>query len=589
MDNSDKRQPQPGSEPASAPKEADNAKQPLSQAANQPPAIAKETPRTAFSKLPANSRSSFANLPANLAKERLISFAKEAKEAKDTGSFLPENIKQAGNLPTASRDSQPDKPTPRTSFNQLTPRSSFSTNNLTPRSSFKSGDSLTPLSSDDRLTPMADRLTPRHGDESSHPCPCCGLSFNVNILLCPNDGTVLRRPPAAKISLLNRYEFLSEVGCGGVGVIYKARQKTTGNIVAIKMLSFEDVGKQSKMRFQEEAKACSRLVHENLPKLLDYGLTEQGQPYMILEFFEGIDLSQVLDQAGGVSLIPALDIAEQICAGLSYAHAQGVLHRDLKPSNIMIKWDEGSPRVKIVDFGIAKLIDEDGEREKLTKTGEVIGTPTYMSPEQILGKELDNRSDLYSLGCVLYELLSGVPPLVGVNSVQTILKQLNDQPRSMKEASRGREFPQELEEIIDRLLQKQPNDRYRHAGALLDDVHAVRKQLIDREPRRVGNNKTPETPIIEKEVKPPAATESKPTTLASPLSLSRFGAKSTIDYSTFGLLFMVLVVVAGAVIYGNSVQQTNATKVITHPAPSPKPAKHAQPAHKNKPPPTISR
>jgi serine/threonine protein kinase len=415
----------------------------------------KTTPRSAFANVPPefaqrlvdaeaeqtakkNPRSSFNSLPAELATENLTKESPRSSMSNLPAHLLPE---------------------------PLTPRSVA--HNLTPRAA---GDPLTPRNG-------ADTPTPHSGHESTIPCPSCGLTFNNMILVCPNDGAALKRPPAARISLLNRFEFISEVGTGGVGVIYKARQKNTGNIVAIKMLSFEDVSKESKLRFQEEAKACSRLVHENLPKLMDYGLTEHGQPYMVLEFFEGADLAQVLKTAGGVALMTALDIAEQICSGLQYAHAQGVLHRDLKPSNIMIKWSEGTPVVKIVDFGIAKLIDEDENRPKLTKTGEVIGTPTYMSPEQIVGKDVDQRSDLYSVGCVLYELLAGSPPFVGSNSVQTILAQLNDKPQSMKDASRGRDFPEQLEQIIAKLLEKDPNDRYRHAGALKDDIHKIRDSL----------------------------------------------------------------------------------------------------------------
>jgi serine/threonine protein kinase len=430
----------------------------------------KTTPRSAFANVPPefaqrlaeaeaeqtakkNPRSSFSSLPAELATEQLTNQNPRSSLANLPAHLMPE---------------------------PLTPRST--TNNQTPR---QAADPLTPRNG-------ADNLTPHGGHESTIPCPSCGLTFNNMILVCPNDGAALKRPPAARISLLNRFEFISEVGTGGVGVIYKARQKNTGNIVAIKMLSFEDVSKESKLRFQEEAKACSRLVHENLPKLMDYGLTEHGQPYMVLEFFEGADLAQVLRTAGGVALMTALDIAEQICSGLQYAHAQGVLHRDLKPSNIMIKWSEGEPIVKIVDFGIAKLIDEDENRPKLTKTGEVIGTPTYMSPEQIVGKDVDQRSDLYSVGCVLYELLAGSPPFVGSNSVQTILSQLNDKPVSMKEASRGRDFPEQLEQIIAKLLEKDPNDRYRHAGALKDDIHKIRDSL----------EKTPWTTSQEKAIVP---------------------------------------------------------------------------------------
>jgi serine/threonine protein kinase len=431
-----------------------------------------------------------------------------AQAQTDTPQSTPEKPAENGKgetkviSPPKSSQANLSAATPASSFSRpKSPDSQFPNNNsLTPRNSFNNlpeaqSDRLTPSTSTPSTPasqPVANGLTPAPSlnaplsksyptplpppteGKIGQPCPTCGLSFNQAIVICPNDGTSLRRHVSAKISLVKRFEFLSEAGVGGVGTIYKAKQRNNENIVAIKMLSFDDVSAEAKKRFQEEAKACSRMEHPNLPKLLDYGLTEHGQPYMVLEYFDGSDLSDVLKKAGGVSLTTALDIAEQICLGLQYAHGQGVLHRDLKPSNIMIKWTDGTPLVKIVDFGIAKLIDDEEHKDKLTKTGEVIGTPTYMSPEQILGKEIDQRSDLYSVGCVLYELLAGVPPFVGENSVQTILKQLNDKPLSMSEASKGRVFPTDLESTIAKLLQKEPKDRYRNAGALQEDIHNVR-------------------------------------------------------------------------------------------------------------------
>ncbi len=402
------------------------------------------------------------------------------------------NLSAATPTSSFSRPKSPDSQFPNN--NALTPRSSFNnlpeaqSDRLTPSTSKPATSISQPATNAPNSTQMPPRdapasksyptpLPPQTEGEIGQHCPTCGLSFNQAIIICPNDGTSLRKHVSAKISLVKRFEFLSEAGVGGVGTIYKAKQRNNDNIVAIKMLSFDDVSAEAKKRFQEEAKACSRMEHPNLPKLLDYGLTEHGQPYMVLEYFDGSDLSDVLKKAGGVSLATALDISEQICRGLQYAHGQGVLHRDLKPSNIMIKWTDGTPLVKIVDFGIAKLIDDEEHKDKLTKTGEVIGTPTYMSPEQILGKEIDQRSDLYSVGCVLYELLAGVPPFVGENSVQTILKQLNDKPPSMSEASKGRVFPIDLESTIAKLLQKEPKDRYRNAGALQEDIHNVRTNL----------------------------------------------------------------------------------------------------------------
>ena len=193
---------------------------------------------------------------------------------------------------------------------------------------------------------------------SYHSCPSCGLPFNTAIVVCPNDGTVIKTNQSLRNSLLTRYEFLSEAGSGGAGVVYKAKQKSTGKLVAIKMVSLDQVNKESQARFQAEANACSRLVHDHLIKLIDYGIAESGQPYIILEYVDGIDLSELLKKAGGISLRTALEIAEQLVSGLQHAHAQDILHRDLKPGNIMITWNVGHPFVKIVDFSIAKLGEE---------------------------------------------------------------------------------------------------------------------------------------------------------------------------------------------------------------------------------------
>jgi serine/threonine-protein kinase len=336
---------------------------------------------------------------------------------------------------------------------------------------------------------------------SYHPCPTCGLPFNSAIVVCPNDGAVIRPNQALRNSLLSRYEFLSEAGVGGAGIVYKAKQKSTGKLVAIKMVSLDNVNKDSVARFQAEANACSRLVHENLIRMHDYGITELGQPYIVLEFIDGIDLSEMLKRAGGVGLGTALDIAEQLTCGLQRAHAENILHRDLKPGNIMVIWKEGRPIVKIVDFSIAKLeeepkIDEakltsgssepifDGPRTvdtPLDPVREIVGTPAYMSPEQIMGKPLDQRSDLYSLGCVLFEMFTGTPPFMGKNAVQIVFKQLNEPAESLSKVAPGRNFTPSLQSIVDKLLSKDMNERYKTAGDLLDDLRAAKAEIDERE------------------------------------------------------------------------------------------------------------
>jgi serine/threonine-protein kinase len=336
---------------------------------------------------------------------------------------------------------------------------------------------------------------------SYHSCPSCGLPFNTAIVICPNDGTVIKGNQSLRNSLLNRYEFLSEAGSGGAGVVYKAKQKSTGRLVAIKMVSLDQVNKASQARFQAEANACSRLVHDHLIKLIDYGIAESGQPYIILEYVDGIDLSELLKKAGGISLRTALEIAEQLVSGLQHAHAQDILHRDLKPGNIMITWNVGHPFVKIVDFSIAKLGEErptpaaelmkyaedkayGGSARSITPLDpvrEIVGTPAYMSPEQILGKELDQRSDLYSFGCVLYQMLVGSPPYQGKNPVQTVYKQLNEEAPALSVAAPGRSIPSGIEDIVAKLLKKDPAQRYKTAGDLLDDLMREHALLIEKE------------------------------------------------------------------------------------------------------------
>jgi serine/threonine protein kinase len=336
---------------------------------------------------------------------------------------------------------------------------------------------------------------------SYHSCPSCGLPFNTAIVVCPNDGTVIKTNQSLRNSLLTRYEFLSEAGSGGAGVVYKAKQKSTGKLVAIKMVSLDQVNKESQARFQAEANACSRLVHDHLIKLIDYGIAESGQPYIILEYVDGIDLSELLKKAGGISLRTSLEIAEQLVSGLQHAHAQDILHRDLKPGNIMITWNAGHPFVKIVDFSIAKLGEERptpaaelmkyaeekayGVSQRsitpLDPVREIVGTPAYMSPEQILGKELDQRSDLYSFGCVLYQMLVGSPPYQGTNSVQTVYKQLNEEAPALSAAAHGRSFPPGIEAIVAKLLKKDPAQRYKTAGDLLDDLMREHALLIEKE------------------------------------------------------------------------------------------------------------
>lgn len=311
---------------------------------------------------------------------------------------------------------------------------------------------------------------------SNRICPKCGLEVARNIKFCPEDGADLTASSSPISPLADRYEFISAVGSGGVGIVYKARQKLLNKLVAVKMLQAQLPSPSATLRFQREGQAASRLCHPNLIGVHDFGVTEDGRPFMVLDWADGRDLARVLLEEGRLSVKESIELFIQLCDGLSHAHNQGVLHRDLKPSNIMFVRDaNGNPGVKILDFGIAKFMEaEEQSAAKLTQTGEAVGSPLYMSPEQGLGKNVDARSDLYSLGCVMFEVLTGTPPFVADTVVSTFLKHQTETPMSLKEATLGQSFPEGLELIVARLLCKQPDERYQSAEALKADLEIVR-------------------------------------------------------------------------------------------------------------------
>lgn len=300
-------------------------------------------------------------------------------------------------------------------------------------------------------------------------CPNCGLKLSHEIVVCPNDGTVLGKVADIEGKLSSQYEFIAEIGSGGMGVIYKARHVDLKQMVAVKMLHVNRLDEMSVRRFQQEAKAVSALDHPSIVRVRDFGITDAGQPHMVLDYIEGKTLASVIENSGALPVNEAVDIFIQICDALDHAHFRGVLHRDLKPSNVMlVPKASGRPLVKIVDFGIAKIADPENEsaQANLTRTGEVFGSPLYMSPEQASGAKLDNRSDIYSLGCLMYETLTGTTPFVGGSSIEIIFRQLNDQAPTLREGSLGKEFPEEIERIIAKTLNKNPSARFQSMAEL---------------------------------------------------------------------------------------------------------------------------
>lgn len=256
---------------------------------------------------------------------------------------------------------------------------------------------------------------------------------------------------------------LERVGQGAMSVVYKAKQDFTDRIVAVKMLRAQLCCDASNVkRFQREAKAIARLSHQNLLNVYSVGQTKTGQPYIVMDFVEGKSLAELVQQEGRIAWERAAQLFLQVCDAMHHAHAHRIIHRDLKPDNIMLVSNaSGSDLVKVVDFGIVKITDESQAfSQRLTRTGEIWGSPVYMSPEQCMGHELDHRSDIYSLGTVLYECLTGVPVFDGKRITDIVMKQLNEKPRPFAAACPGTEIPAWLEQITMQALEKEPKLRF---------------------------------------------------------------------------------------------------------------------------------
>jgi serine/threonine protein kinase len=303
-------------------------------------------------------------------------------------------------------------------------------------------------------------------------CPTCHLTVSSSVTRCPNDGTSLLTETEVGSRFADQYEIVSVVATGGMGIVYEALHIALNQKVAIKMMQTERLDDARVKRFRKEAESLTALEHANIIHVRDYGLTENGQPYMVLDFVEGMSLSELINQRGPLSAELALDIFAQIASALAHAHDRGVLHRDLKPGNIMICETRGQrPIAKLIDFGIAKDLHSGPERG-LTATGEVLGSPAYMSPEQTSGSKIDQGTDIYSLGCVMFEALTGTPPFHGATAIDIIFQQINSEAPLLKERSRSN-FPQALEEIVAQALQKDPQKRQHSMIELYDQLTEV--------------------------------------------------------------------------------------------------------------------
>jgi serine/threonine protein kinase len=296
-------------------------------------------------------------------------------------------------------------------------------------------------------------------DDAHKFCPSCGFPVG-KVAVSPDDPLIGRSLPGG-------YLILELVGVGGMGRVYRAEQTNLGRTVAVKIIHPHLVGEENAAaRFITEARAASRLNHPHSVGIIDFGKSPDGLLYLVMEFLRGRDLARVIYEDGPLPFRRIVDVLRQTLAALAEAHNEGIIHRDLKPENIIVEpVRSGGDFVKVVDFGLAK-IRADTSQPSITSPGIVCGTPEYMSPEQARGDVLDARSDLYAVGVILYQLLTGKLPFEADSPTQVVLAHLTQMPRDPAEVAPERRIPKALIEVALRILSKEPVDRYQDSDEL---------------------------------------------------------------------------------------------------------------------------
>ena len=316
--------------------------------------------------------------------------------------------------------------------------------------------------------------------------------------------------------LKDEYEILGEIGAGGMATVYKAIQKTLDRPVAIKQLkSSYRSDSQIVKRFERESRVAASLQHENIVHIYDYW--KRPNFAIVMEYVDGTDLAEIIEKTGPLPVDVGVMIAIQVCSALDYAHMRGLVHRDIKPSNIMIK---RNGEVKLMDFGIAHTRHLDA----LTMPGTLIGTPSYMSPEQIVGQQLDVRSDIFSFGIVLYEMFTGVKPFTDEETRAVTAKILKDRFRAPRRVNSG--IPCALQRIIKKCLKKKPQRRY---DSMLDVERKLGKRLAGRTTKPASLQRIADYLVSKKVFDAAAETDTmlitgRPSTLIQRVSTASVGA-----------------------------------------------------------------
>jgi serine/threonine protein kinase len=296
-------------------------------------------------------------------------------------------------------------------------------------------------------------------------CPQCGTEYELDQRFCPKDGSTLKTQGGGTGDLVgsiiaDRYHVLRKLGEGGMGTVYLAEHVKMGRKSAVKVMNPGMVHDADAIsRFNREAANASRINHANVAAVYDFGETADGIIYLAMEFIEGPTLTKVVHDSGALNPLRAADITRQAAEALTIAHDMGIVHRDLKPDNIMLtKNRDGSDCVKVVDFGIAKAANN--EAQKVTKTGLVVGTPEYMSPEQLAGDVLDGRSDTYSLGLVAFNMLTGKLPFPADSQQESMIMRLTTSPKLLSEMKPDVAWSKDVQSVMDRALDRDSAGRF---------------------------------------------------------------------------------------------------------------------------------
>lgn len=319
-------------------------------------------------------------------------------------------------------------------------------------------------------------------------CPTCQSRYTTDVRVCPFDGATLETlaDPLVGRTIGGRYVISELIGTGGMGAVYRGRHQLVGRDVALKFLSARYArDPNSRERFLREARAANRIDHEHIIDITDFGETSDGLVFLVMEYLEGESLRDILD-LGPMEPLRALNIVHQMSGALARAHELDVVHRDVKPDNVFVLNRRGADFVKLLDFGLAKVVGE----HRLTATGKVFGTPEYLSPEQARGEVPTGQADQYALGCMLYEMLTGILPFQGTTT-EVVLKHLQTPAVPPSMVRPDLPLPAKLDALVLQMLAKGPGERFSDAYHLEDELEALITELngpakMSRASRRSG-------------------------------------------------------------------------------------------------------